>query len=142
MLRHNNISPVIGRVPPVIGRVPLVIGRVPPVIGLYDIIKFVNPRLLHIQFLEDVYFGSTVQTTKQPDYLEAHDRSGDLIYTSRINKNGLESAVTISLIWDANGKHKYYLTSIHVNSSKNVLDYSYEYIGETLEDAIFKFIDV
>lgn len=132
-----------------------IIGRVSPQIGVYDVIKYVNPRLLHIQFFEDGSFGrefmvygkdnddQRFMTSRFPRYLEAHDRSGELIY-NRVKINDLTYTITISLVWRADGKHRHYLTSIHESRScnnMNFLDYDYEYIGQTLEDAIFKYME-
>jgi hypothetical protein len=132
-----------------------VIGRVSPIIGVYDVIKYVDPRLLHIQFLADGSFGrefmingkdnedQRFMTSRFPRYLEAHDRSGELIY-NRVKINDLTYTITISLVWRANEKHRYYLTSIHESRSGNTmnfLDCDYEYIGQTLEDAIFKYME-
>ena len=154
----------------VLDNVPIV-GRVSPTIGVYDVIKYVNPRLLHIQFLADASYGRELMiygkdnenqefmTSRFPRYLEAHDRSGELIY-DRVEVDEVDYTTTISLVWKANGRHRYYLTSIRESRSyngchcgyqdcryadcgemMNFLDYNYEYIGQTLEEAIFKYME-
>lgn len=136
--------------------------RVPPIIGVYDVIKYINPRMVHLQFLQDASSGRVFMMDGQdnilqrftafrhPRYYEAHDRSGDLIF-ERVKLDDVLVTVTLSLIEKANGKHRFYLTFVrelhtfielegsHV--PMNYLKYSSKFVGKTVDAAVFEYLD-
>ena len=136
--------------------------RVPPVIGVYDVIKYINPRLVHLQFLQDTSSGRVLMmdgqddklqqfvTYRHPRYYEAHDRSGDLIF-ERVIIDGVLVTVTLSLIEKPNGKHRFYLTFVRefhtlIESGgshvpMNHLKYSSKFVGKTIDAAVFEYLD-
>lgn len=120
-----------------------IVHRLPPLVGLYEVVKFLDPRLLQIQFYKNENpFTSCVPFSYSPRYVEGHDTSGNLIY-NRIKKNGTHLYLLMSQIKKKNGKHRYYLTFVKEQwtSIEIELRYSSIYAGKDMESAVFKYLE-
>ena len=111
-----------------------IVFRLPPLVGLYEVVKFLDPRLLQIQFYKsETTFIASCGSLR---YMEGHDTSGNLIY-NRITKDGISFYLLMSQIQKPNGKHRYYLTFVE----ERVGCYSSVYAGKELESAVFLYLE-
>ena len=120
-----------------------IVHRLPPLVGLYEVVKYLDPRLLQIQFYKNENpFTSCVPFSYSPRYVEGHDTSGNLIY-NRIKKNGTPFYLLMSQIKKPKGRHRYYLTFVEEQwiCSEIELKYSSIYAGKDMESAVFKYLE-
>ena len=116
-----------------------IVHRLPPLVGFYEVVKYLDPRLLQIQFYKDENtFLSQDMIAYSMRYVEGHDISGNLIY-NQIIKNGARFYLCMSQIQKANGKHRYYLT--FVKRSGSALHYSSIFAGKDMESAVFRYLE-
>lgn len=117
-----------------------IIHRLPPLVGFYEVVKYLDPRLLQIQFYKDEKntFSSQDMIAYSTRYVEGHDISGNLIYNIII-KNGCRLYLCLSQIQKANGKHRYYLTFVKRNGCE--LHYSSLFAGKDMESAVFNYLE-
>lgn len=101
--------------------------RLPPSVEFYEVVKYLDPRLLQIQFYknEHMFCSSPV----------AHDKSGNLIF-DRIRKNGTVYYLLLSQEQEPNGgSHSYYLTFVEEKGLTSV------FAGKNMESAVFQYLE-
>ena len=114
-----------------------IVQRLPTTVGLYDVVKYLDPRLLQIQFYKNEnMFANRDIFSYSPRYVEGHDISGNLIY-NLIKKNGKMFYLLLSQIRKRNGKHRYYLTFVE----SEMQQYSSIYSGNDMGSAVFQYLE-
>lgn len=107
--------------------------RIKPVVELYEVVKYLDPRLLQIQF----YKNNGLFSCNSPLYYEGHDISGNLIYNI-INKNGKSLYLLLCQSREQqDGNPEYYLAFIE----KETLQCSSVYAGKNMESAVSLYLE-
>lgn len=105
-----------------------IVYRLEPQIGFYEVVKYLDPRLLQVQF----YKTECLFSSNRPLYFEGHDISGNLIY-NMIEKNGK----SLYLLLTQTRELEYYLTFVEKESQE-----SYSVLaGENMECAVYQYLE-
>jgi hypothetical protein len=107
-----------------------IVYRIKPVVELYEVVKYLDPRLLQIQF----YKNEGVFSCNSSLYDEGHDISGNLIYNI-IKKNG--KSLYLLLCQSRFGNPEYYLAFIETET----LQCSSVYAGKNMESAVSLYLE-
>lgn len=142
--------------------------RLPPQVGYYEIVKFLDPRLLKISFkiLDDIEwnypeFQRFSYVNKDDNYKIAHDFEGNPITKSvhMYNRHGEMEDNTVYLCQKMENNVKIYYIAYVVTEFENppcncrsecgncyeevgYMYMTYEYASHDLETAIFKYLDI
>lgn len=106
-----------------------IVHRLPPLVGLYEVVKFLDPRLLQIQFYKNESMFSY-----SSHYVEGHDIYGNLIY-NMIKKNGRRYYLLLSQIKNTD---TYYLTFVEEEDKGK---YNSIFAGKDMESAVFQYLE-
>ena len=104
-----------------------IVHRLPPLVGIYEVVKFLDPRLLQIQFYKNESMFSY-----SSHYVEGHDIYGNLIY-NMIKKNGRRYYLLLSQM-----DTYYYLTFVEEEDKGK---YTSVFAGKDMESAVFQYLE-
>lgn len=106
-----------------------IVYRLEPLVGFYEVVKYLDPRLLQILFYKD---ESIVVSSDS----HGHDISGNLIYHI-IQKNEKSVYLLLSQTRELDGDLLYYLTFIEKESSQ----YYSVFAGKNMESAVSRYLE-
>ena len=109
--------------------------RLPPIVGLYDVVKYLDPRLLQIHFFKNENMFPDRHMFSR--YVEGHDIAGNLIYSVIEKNGGTRFYLLLSQIRKPKGKHRYYLTFVE----SEMLHYSSIYTGKDMGSAVLRYLE-
>tara|TARA_B100001063_G_scaffold246840_1_gene287937 strand:+ start:3579 stop:4073 length:495 start_codon:yes stop_codon:yes gene_type:complete len=138
--------------------------RLPPLVGMYEVIKYLDPRLINPEFREPGEYIRDIQgdyddVNHGTSYYVAYDKKTDEAIKDYIKIKGKTFAILLSCIY-AKKKTRYYITFEYYTEEPYSCDcrdpecddytcgtmarnftYQCEYVGYDLEKAIFCYLD-